>query len=88
LIQSVERNSAAEEGGLRGPNRLAVVGNYEFGIGGDLITAADGQTTRDNDTLPRLLSKKRGGDMLELTIYRGGRTQKVKVKLGEAPQQL
>ncbi|HXB74096.1 MAG TPA: trypsin-like peptidase domain-containing protein [Candidatus Acidoferrales bacterium] len=88
LIQSVERNSAAAEAGLRGPNRLAVVGNYEFGIGGDLITAADGQTIESNDTMPRLLSKKRGGDMLELTIYRGGHAQKVKVKLGEAPQQL
>jgi S1-C subfamily serine protease len=88
LIQSVERNSAAEEAGLRGPNRMAVVGNYEFGIGGDLITAADGQTIESNDTLPRLLSKKRGGDMLELTVSRGGRNQKVKVKLGEAPQQL
>jgi len=88
LIQSVERNSAAAEAGLHGPNRLAVVGNYEFGIGGDLITAADGQTIESNDTMPRLLSKKRGGDMLELTIYRGGHAQKVKVKLGEAPQQL
>jgi len=88
LIQSVERNSAAEEAGLRGPNRLGVVGNYEIGIGGDLITGADGQTIESNDTLPRLLSKKRGGEMLELTVYRGGRTQKVKVKLGEAPQQL
>ena len=88
LIQSVERNSAAAEAGLRGPNRLAVVGNYEFGIGGDLITAADGQSIESNDTMPRLLSKKRGGDMLELTIYRGGHAQKVKVKLGEAPQQL
>jgi hypothetical protein len=26
--------------------------------------------------------------MLELTIYRNGQTQKVRVKLGEAPQQL
>jgi len=88
LIQSVEHNSAAEEYGLRGPSRVVVVGNYQLGIGGDLITAADGQPIESNDTLPRILSKKRGGDMLELTIYRGSRTQKVKVKLGEAPQQL
>jgi len=88
LIQSVERNSAAEEAGLRGPNRVVIVGNYQLGIGGDLITAAEGQPIESSETLLRLLSKKRGGDMVVLTIYRGGRTQKVKVKLGEAPQQL
>jgi len=35
-----------------------------------------------------LLNRKRGGDMIELTIYRNGQTQKLRVKLGEAPQQL
>ena len=88
LIQSIERNSAAEEAGLKGPTRVVIVSNYQLGIGGDLIIAADGVAIESSDTLLRLLSKKRGGDMLDLTIYRGGRTQKVKVKLGEAPQQL
>jgi S1-C subfamily serine protease len=53
-----------------------------------LILAADGQNIEDNNTLPRLLNRKRGGDMMELTVYRNGQTQKVQVKLGEAPQQL
>jgi len=88
LIQSVERGSPAEEAGLRGPGRVVIVGNYQLGIGGDLITAADGQTIDSNETWQRLMAKKRGGDMLELTIYRGNRSQKVKVKLGAAPQQL
>jgi len=88
LIQSVERGSAAEGAGLRGPSRMVVVGGFQLGVGGDLILAADGQNIEDNNTLPRLLNRKRGGDMLELTIYRNGQTQKVRVKLGEAPQQL
>ena len=88
LIQSVERGSAAEAAGLLGPSRMVVVGGFQLGIGGDLVLAADGQNIEDNNTLPTLLNRKRGGDMLELTIYRNGQTQKVKVKLGEAPQQL
>jgi S1-C subfamily serine protease len=88
LIQNVERGSAAEAAGLRGPSRVVVVGGFQLGIGGDLILAADGQTIEDNNTLPTLLNHKRGGDVLELTIYRNGQTQKVRVKLGEAPQQL
>jgi S1-C subfamily serine protease len=88
LIQSVERGSAAEAAGLRGPSRMVVVGGFQLGIGGDLILAADGQNIEDNNTLPTLLNRKRGGDTIELAIYRNGHTQKVQVKLGEAPQQL
>jgi S1-C subfamily serine protease len=88
LIQSVERGSAAEGAGLRGPSRMVVVGGFQLGIGGDLILAADDQNIEDNNTLPTLLNRKRGGDLLVLTIYRNGQTQKVQVKLGEAPQQL
>jgi S1-C subfamily serine protease len=88
LIQSVERGSAAEGAGLRGPSRVVIVSGFQLGIGGDMILAADGQNIEDNNTLPSLLNRKRGGDAIELTIYRNGQTQKLRVKLGEAPQQL
>ena len=79
--------SRRRKAGLRGYSRIVIVGNYRLGIGGDLITAVEGQTVDDKETLKRLMDKKHGGDMLELTIYRSGRSQKVRVKLGEAPQQ-
>jgi S1-C subfamily serine protease len=88
LIQRVERGSAADEAGLHGPRQTVIVGNYPLGVGGDLITAVEGQAVDSNETLPRILNRKRGGDMLELTIFRNGRTEKVRVKLGEAPQTL
>ena len=87
LIQQVERGSAAEAAGLRGPTQVVIVGNYQLGIGGDLITGAEGGPIEDKETLKRLMDKKHGGDIMELTVYRAGRTEKVKVKLGEAPQQ-
>ena len=86
LIQSIERGSAAEAAGLRGPTQAVIVGNYRLGIGGDLIVAADGQTIDDKETLTRLLNRKHGGDAMELTVHRNGRNVKVPVKLGEAPQ--
>jgi S1-C subfamily serine protease len=67
---------------------VIVGGAYTLGIGGDLIVAVDGQPVEAKDTLQRVMNRKRGGDQLNLTIYRNGRTQEVKVKLGEAPQQL
>jgi S1-C subfamily serine protease len=86
LLQRVEQGSAADEAGLRGPTQRVIVGNYPLGIGGDLIVAIDGAPVTAADALQRALNRKRGGDTMELTIFRGGRTSKVKITLGSAPQ--
>jgi S1-C subfamily serine protease len=88
LIQRVERGSPAAEAGLRGPSQWVVRYNYRLPVGADLITALDGQPVEGNDSLQRVLNHKHGGDILEMTIYRDGRSQKIRVKLGEAPQQM
>ncbi len=88
LIQRVERGSPASEAGLRGPNRVAIAGIYQVGIGGDFIIAVDGRPAENTDSLMRVMNRKRVGDTLDLTIFRNGRTQHVRVKLGEAPQAL
>ena len=89
LIQSVERGSPAAEAGLRGARQMVIVGgSYRLGVGGDLIVAIDGKPPESNDSLRRFLDRKRSGEVTELTIYRAGRTQKVRVTLGEAPQAL
>ena len=87
LIQSVQEGSSADEAGLRGPNDRAIVGGrYQIYIGGDYITAIEGQQVTGNETLSRVMSKKRGGETLDLTLLRNGKTQTVKVHLTEAPQ--
>ncbi|HUK16809.1 MAG TPA: trypsin-like peptidase domain-containing protein [Bryobacteraceae bacterium] len=88
LIQRVERDSPASEAGLRGPTQIVIVANYQLGVGGDLITAVEGQAVESKQTLQRVMDRKHGGDPLNLTVYRNGRSQKVTVRLGEAPQQL
>ena len=88
LIQRVERDSPAAEAGLRGPSQIVIVANYQLGVGGDLITAVEGQPVESKETLQRVMDRKHGGDPLNLTVYRNGRSQKVTVRLGEAPQQL
>jgi S1-C subfamily serine protease len=88
LILRVDPGSAAEEFGLRGPTRRVLVGNYPLPIGGDVITAIEGQQVESNESLTRALSKKHPGDLLEMTLYRGGKNERVKIKLGEAPQVL
>jgi len=87
LIRRVEPGSAAEAAGLRGPARYVIRYNYRLPVGADLITALDGQPVESIDSLQRAMNRHHGGDILEMTIFRDGRSQKVRVKLGEAPQQ-
>ncbi len=88
LVQRVEPGMPAAEAGLRGASRRAIVGNYPIGIGGDLITAIDGQAVDGNGSLQRAMNRKHGGDWIDLTVYREGRKMQVRVKLGSAPQEL
>jgi len=88
LVQRVEPGMPAAEAGVRGASRRAIVSNYPIGIGGDLITAIDGQPVDGSGSLQRAMNRKHGGDWIELTIYRNGRKIQVRVKLGSAPQEL
>jgi S1-C subfamily serine protease len=88
LVQRVDRSSAAAESGIRGGTRRVFWGNYPIAIGGDYIVAVDGQHVEGDNFLQRALGRKRGGDMMELTLYRDGKKMQLKVKLGSAPQQL
>jgi S1-C subfamily serine protease len=88
LLQQVQRGSSAEQAGIRPPRQSVIVGNYRLGVGGDLIVAIDGKPVEGNESLQQALNHKHAGDTMELTIYRGGQRQKIRVKLGEAPQAL
>jgi S1-C subfamily serine protease len=87
LVQEIAPGSAAATAGVRGPKRWVVVGNTEVGVGGDLITEIDGKPIERNDSLRRALDKKHAGDPLDLTIYRDGRKEKLRVKLGEMAEE-
>jgi S1-C subfamily serine protease len=91
LIQGVEDASPAARAGIKGPDRavrVGIFGQVRIGIGGDLITAIDGKTVETRDALTRAIEAKKAGDRIELTLYRNGRTRKVSVTLGSAPEAL
>lgn len=88
LIQKVEGGSPASEAGLRGGTQTAIAGVYQIRIGGDFIIAVDGTPVDTKDALQHVLNRKRVGDTVDLTVHRAGRTQRVRVKVGEAPRAL
>ena len=85
-MQSVQPGTAAAAAGMRGARRGVLVGNYELGVGGDLIMELDGKPADKNDAIARALSKKRPGDKIEMTVFRDGKSVKVAATLGEAPE--
>ncbi len=88
LIRRVDPGTPAEQAGLRGPTRFAVRYNYRLPVGADLITEVEGQPVEGPETLDRVMNRKRGGDPLNLTIFRAGRSINVQVKLAEAPERM
>lgn len=83
LIERVVPNSAAAAAGLRGGNRMAIVGMRRVMIGGDVLAEIDGQPINEDFDLTLILNRKRPGDTVTLRIYRGSQRMDVKVTLRE-----
>jgi S1-C subfamily serine protease len=73
---------------LRGGSERAYLGNTPIMVGGDLITAVDGQEVQDQQQLSRIMNNHRAGDTVKVTVYRGKQKMEVSVTLGEAREQV
>ena len=83
LIETVTRGGPAASGGLHGGDRIAQAGMRRIYIGGDVIVAVDGQKVANRFDMNVLLNRKRPGDTISITVYRGGKKIDIPVKLGE-----
>ena len=86
LVQTTSRGGPAAEAGIRGGDRVAQAGMRRFYVGGDVLTAIDGQKIANRVDVDLMLNKKRPGEEVTITLFRGGKKMDVKVKLGERPQ--
>ena len=83
MIEEVTRGGPAAAAGLHGGDRDAMAGMRRISIGGDVIVAVDGQKVASQLDLNVVLNRKRPGDTVTVTVYRGGKKMDVPVKLGE-----
>ncbi|HXL21657.1 MAG TPA: trypsin-like peptidase domain-containing protein [Candidatus Dormibacteraeota bacterium] len=83
LVETVTRGGPAATGGIHGGDRIAQAGMRRIYIGGDVIVAIDGQKITSQFDTNVVLNRKRPGDTVTVTVYRGGKKVDLPVKLGE-----
>jgi len=83
LVEQVTKGGPAATAGIRGGDRTVQSGMRRLFIGGDVIIGIDGQKVANQFDMNVLLNRKRPGDTVTLTIYRGAKKVDIPVKLGE-----
>ena len=87
LISEVSAGSNAEKAGLKGGTRENALnlrtrrGIISIYVDGDIITAVDNISVNTQADFDSALEDKRPGDTVTLTVYRNGKTQKIRVTL-------
>jgi S1-C subfamily serine protease len=83
LVEVAPKGGPAAAAGIHGGDRAAQAGMQRIIIGGDVIVAVDGQKVTNSMDLNIALNRKRPGDTVTLTVYRGAKKMDIPVKLGE-----
>jgi len=83
LVEQTTRGGPAAAAGIHGGDRRVQSGMRTLMIGGDVIIGVDGQKVANQFDMDVLLNRKRPGDTVTLTIYRGAKKLEIPVKLGE-----
>jgi S1-C subfamily serine protease len=87
LVISVTSGQAASQAGIRGGSRRVQIGSYVVPVGGDILTAIDGNKVGSMEDLVKYLeTKAQVGQVVNLTIVRDGQEQSVQATLGEQPR--
>lgn len=88
LIEQVSPGGPAANANLQGSNTTVTINGVQGTVGGDIITAIDGQTMNNmSDIIAYLAIHAQVGQTVTLTILRDGKTQTVNVTLGSRPSQ-
>jgi serine protease Do len=88
MVADVTAGGPADKAGLKGSTQPATIAGQSVNVGGDVITAIDGQPVKSiDDVIAYLENNTQVGQKVTLTILRGGKEQTLTVTLGERPAQ-
>ena len=80
LVLQVQQGSLAEVAGLRAGTKTAQINGQQLVLGGDIITAVNGQPIASTDSLKSALGQLPSGHELSLTILRDGKEVQITVQ--------
>jgi S1-C subfamily serine protease len=83
LVERTIQGGPASSAGIRGGDKVAQAGMRRIMIGGDVIVGIEGQKVSNQFDIDYILNRKRPGDTVTVTLYRGAKKLDVPVKLGE-----
>jgi putative serine protease PepD len=83
LVEQTTKGGPAATAGIKGGDKVAQAGMRRIVIGGDVIVGMDSQKVSNQFDVNVILNRKRPGDTVTITIYRGGKKLDIPVKLGE-----
>lgn len=85
LVQQVVPGSPASKAGLQGSQKQVEINGQRVTVGGDVITAVNGEKVSSIEGLIAALQQYQVGDRVSLTILRNGSQQEVNVTLAARP---
>jgi len=87
LVLRVVSGGPADQAGIRGGDRVVQLGSIRVPVGGDIITAINGEPmSGSKEFIAYLETQTRAGSTVEVTVIRDGREQNVQVTLAERPR--
>jgi S1-C subfamily serine protease len=88
LVAEVVPGGPTAKAGIRAGDRVVSIGNTRIPVGGDVITAINGEPIANFEELTVYLeSETQVGDTVEVTLIRDGQEMTVSVTLAERPEQ-
>ncbi len=86
LLAEVVPGGPAEKAGLKGGTGELKFQAGEYTTGGDVILQIEGHDVIEPDDLARLVSTRKPGEKVEMTILHDGKKETVEVTLGKRPE--
>jgi S1-C subfamily serine protease len=85
IVAEVRGGSPGDRAGLRGGDDEETFNGQRISKGGDVIVAIDGQEVHSADDVVRSVAYRLPGQVVRMSVVRGGRRMQLRVKLGERP---
>src|SRR5918997_617298 len=82
LVVDIIAEGPADKAGIRGGYVIANINGTEIELGGDVILRIDNRTVNTIDDILSYLDTKKVGDIVQLTILRDGKAERISVQLG------